>query len=228
MDFRASLKEVHRIAQLVSENLVSVAASLGHVHVPGRETSSGSTLRANEIEVGMGIHNEAGSQVIKSNLPGLVRILLAQLLDQDDEDRAFLHINPLQDTVVLLVNNLGGVSPLEMGGITTEVVRQLKKDYDLKPVRIMCGTCMTSLNGPGFSITLLRLASTDLGPGKDMLDLLAAPTQAVGWSGVLSPEIWNGEWEDVDNRAEDTNEGAEPSTLKSNDPYICCSVSIEC
>ncbi|KAI9882640.1 MAG: hypothetical protein M1823_005614 [Watsoniomyces obsoletus] len=216
----ASFKEVHHVAQLVSENLISVGASLGHVHVPGsskNNSESRTDIESNEIEIGMGIHNEPGSQTIQSyDLPSLIKKLLSQLLDQNDEDRAFLEIDPRKHKMVLMVNNLGGVSVLEMGGITTEVVSQLKNDYDVKPVGILSGVYMTSLNGMGFSITLLRLMDTGLGVGKDMLDLLDAPAQAVGWSNVLSPEIWSTEWEDVEenNMPGDTNGDFGSSTLK--------------
>jgi dihydroxyacetone kinase len=56
---RLSLEEVANTTQQVADNLVSVGASLSHVHVPGREADSGDeALKAGEVEVGMGIHNE--------------------------------------------------------------------------------------------------------------------------------------------------------------------------
>jgi dihydroxyacetone kinase len=112
--------------------------------------------------------------------------MLAQLLDMKDEDRAFLEIHS-KDQVVLLVNNLGGVSVLEIGGITTEVVTQLEKDYGIKPIRLLSGTYMTSLNGLGFSITLLKV--TEAG-GKTMLELLDAPAEATGWPASIRTETW--------------------------------------
>jgi triose/dihydroxyacetone kinase / FAD-AMP lyase (cyclizing) len=89
---------------------------------------------------------------------------------------------------VLLVNNLGGVSVLEMGGITNEVVSQLSKDYNIKPVRIISGTFMTSLNGLGFSISILKLQDTGL--SKSMLELLDAPAEASGWSAAVKSSTW--------------------------------------
>jgi dihydroxyacetone kinase len=54
-----SLEEVAKTAQSVADNLVSVGASLSHVHVPGREADSGEdALKLGQVEVGMGIHNE--------------------------------------------------------------------------------------------------------------------------------------------------------------------------
>src|SRR6266487_5128525 len=105
---RASLQEVHRVAQLTADNIVSVGASLSHVHVPGRASSNADDgIELGQVEIGMGIHNEAGSHRTKFDLPGLIKSMLAQLLDMEDEDRAFLEIRS-KDQIVLLVNNLGG------------------------------------------------------------------------------------------------------------------------
>lgn len=50
--------------------------------------------------------------------------------------------------------------------------------------RILSGTFMTSLDGPGFSITLLKAAP-------EMLKLLDAPTDATGWSASnFAPDAW--------------------------------------
>ncbi|KAI9860792.1 MAG: hypothetical protein M1813_005715 [Trichoglossum hirsutum] len=189
-----ALEEVRQVALLVSRNLVSVGASLSHVHVPGRvplgPNGSDGNLTNEEIEIGMGIHNEPGSHRVRAQLPQLVKTMLAQLLDMSDEDRAFLEFNP-EDGVVLLVNNLGGVSVLELGGITAEVVAQLKTDYGIEPVRILTGTYMTSLNGLGFSITLMRVVDTGLGEGKSLLELLDAPAEANGWSAAVMTETWS-------------------------------------
>lgn len=181
------LDEVAKVARLTAENLVSVGASLSHVHVPGRRVDETDTLGPNEIELGMGIHNEAGSGRETVELPGLVAKMLAQLLDQSDKDRAFLNVN--SNEVVLLINNLGGVSVLELGGISTEVVQQLSKDYGIQPVRILSGTYMTSLNGQGFSISLLNVVNTDIG-GPSMIQLLDYPSEAAGWAAPISKETW--------------------------------------
>ena len=169
----ASLKEVHKVAQLVADNTVSIGSSLAHVHVPGRQGGEADELKQGEVEIGMGIHNEPGSQKTTADLPSIVKTMLKHSLDQSDKDRAFLKISSSDETV-LLINNLGGVSVLEMGGIVNEVVEQLSKDYRIKPVRILAGTYMTSLNGLGFSITLLKVQDTGLGEGKSMLELLDA------------------------------------------------------
>ena len=183
-----SLAEVARVARLVAANLVSVGASLEHVHVPGRGApDEASRLKADEVELGMGIHNEPGCGREAADLPALVGKMLAQLLDPADADRAFLNVN--SNEVVLLVNNLGGVSVLELGGITAEVVAQLESHWGIRPVRVLAGTYMTSLNGPGFSLTLLNVVNTDIG-GPSMIQLLDAPAEATGWAAPIGKETW--------------------------------------
>ncbi|KAL1875599.1 dihydroxyacetone kinase Dak1 [Paecilomyces lecythidis] len=189
-DTGASLEDVYGVAKLTNENLVSVGASLEHVHVPGREVDpNAEKLPAGVAEVGMGIHNEPGSHRIKFTIEELIKTMLLQLLDQNDKDRAFITHQP-GDKFVLFINNLGGVSTLELSGITSEVHRQLGKDYKISPVRTIQGAFQTSLNGLGFSVSLLKLADTGLGAGKSLLELIDAPAEAVGWAAPITTATW--------------------------------------
>ncbi|KAL5041500.1 hypothetical protein BDW71DRAFT_191759 [Aspergillus fruticulosus] len=183
-----SLEEVYKTAQLANENLASVGSSLEHVHVPGREPSD-DHIPEGEVEIGMGIHNEPGSTRTKTDLVDLVAMMLLQILDHNDPDRSYITRSP-GDKFVLLINNLGGLSTLELSGITDEVYHQLNESYQIKPERVIQGTFLTSLNGLGFSISLLKLADTGLGPGKSFLELLDAPAEAVGWSAPINPVTW--------------------------------------
>ncbi|EMT65353.1 Dak1 domain-containing protein [Fusarium oxysporum II5] len=181
------LDQVAKYAQLTADNLVSVGASLEHVHVPGRKVDTEGSLAADEVELGMGIHNEPGSGREKAELPDLVSKMLKQLLDTADKDRAFVDVNSRE--VVLMINNLGGVSVLELGGITAEVASQLESNYSIRPVRILSGTFMTSLNGLGFSISLLNVVSPDF-EAPSMIELLDAPSEVVGWSAPVQAGTW--------------------------------------
>ena len=206
------LEDVTKVAKLVAENLVSIGASLDHVHVPGRaKKEKDESIGDEEVEVGMGIHNEPGSERHSVNLPDLVANMLKRLLDQNDKDRAFLKVN--SNEVVLLINNLGGVSPLEMAGITYEVSEQLFKTYHIKPCRTLCGTFMTSLNGLGFSITLLNTVNTNLG-GPSMIELLDAPSDAVGWPHAISKKNWEEKNQRVRDQPTITTPQPKPTGLK--------------
>lgn len=88
--------------------------------------TSSSHLSGSEIEIGMGIHNESGNRRL-SPVPPLNE-LIPQLLDlltsTNDTERSFLPFRG-KDEVVLLINNLGGISELELGGIVAETHRAL-------------------------------------------------------------------------------------------------------
>ncbi|KAL8683856.1 MAG: hypothetical protein Q9224_001148 [Gallowayella concinna] len=213
----ASVEDCAKVGRLAADNLVSVGASLSRVHVPGRSLQEAreeeERLGPGLVEIGMGIHNEPGCEKVKTDLPGLVKTMLAQLLDQHDEDRAYVKIEKGDDTV-LLVNNYGGTSNLELSGVVTEIVGQLGQDYGLKPRRVISGTFFGSLNGPGFIISVLRLADNGLGAGKSMLELLDAPAEATGWTAAVKSETWEKEYERVDATDEDDKGDSRSTNLK--------------
>jgi triose/dihydroxyacetone kinase / FAD-AMP lyase (cyclizing) len=125
----SSFEDLIKMGRLVASNLVTVGASLGHVHIPGREIANGhATPKTEQLELGMGIHNESGCRVLspQPDLPSLVDMMLDQLLNMQDPDRAFVNMKNAED-IVLLVNNLGSVSALEIGGITKHVVTALSE-----------------------------------------------------------------------------------------------------
>jgi len=108
--------------------------------------------------------------------------LLDFLTSVSDPDRSFLPFKG-KDSVVLLLNNLGSVSELELGGVVAEVRKELDaRGFTVS--RILAGTFMTSLNMPGFSITLLLLPTKDeVGAplASDILSLLDDKPDVPGW-----------------------------------------------
>ena len=96
----------------------------------------------------MGIHNEPGHQRI-SPIPSL-SALVAQTLDlltsTTDPERSFIPFKG-GDNVVVLVNNLGGLSELELGAVANEVVKDLlARGIVIK--RIISGTFMVGNDTP--------------------------------------------------------------------------------
>lgn len=145
----------------------------------------------------MGIHNEEGFKRLETDLSSLVKQMLNQLLSSEDPDRGYIKIQP-SDSIALLINNLGGVSVLEIGCITEEICTQLEVDYKLLPARVYSGTFMSSLNGLGFSISILKLNETGLGAGKSMLELLDSAAEASGWSASIQPQTWTTKVNDIE------------------------------
>ncbi|KAF9563069.1 dihydroxyacetone kinase [Agrocybe pediades] len=179
----ASLDEVSNVATWAASRVATIGVGLEHTHVPGTAPSD-SHLKENEIEIGMGIHNESGHSRLSPipKLSDLVPQLLDFLTSTSDPDRSYVPFKG-KDNVVVMVNNLGGISELEMSGIVAEVRKQLDA-REFTTSRILSGTFMTSLNMPGFSITLLLLPTqgeADAPSAEHILSLLDEKCEVPGW-----------------------------------------------
>ncbi|KOS16378.1 dihydroxyacetone kinase [Malassezia pachydermatis] len=182
------VKSLAKLGRTMVSNLVTVGSSLDHCHVPGRSTDDEErgALGPKAVEIGMGIHNEPGVKHIeeKPSADDLIKEMLSLLLKEDDPERSFVKFEK-DDDPVLIINNLGGMSVLELTAVTSVVKEQLARDWNLKPVRVYCSTYTTSLNAPGFGITLLNHKRVSKEAGVDVLELIDAPTDAPGWAGVV-------------------------------------------
>ena len=110
--------------------------------MPG--TAAGeSHLGPTEIEIGMGIHNEPGARRLSPVPPlnDLIPQLVEDLISTTDPDRSFVPFKGKGDKVVLLVNNLGGTSELEMGAVVAEAKKDLVA-RGVKVERVISGTFM--------------------------------------------------------------------------------------
>ncbi|KAG2148927.1 DAK1 DegV-like protein [Suillus clintonianus] len=189
-------------------HLRSIGVALGHCHVPGREPHSASQLIAdNHVELGLGLHNEPGvrcaplesSHWLATEMLRLVSMSGggwsgADIYKGEGAPKFDAHESWLRedDVTVLFINNLGGVSQLEIGAIVEEV-RDVLASQKIVPSRVYCAPFMTSLNAPGFSISVVNVSRIhELINGNneedeiDLLALLDAPTDAHSWLGVRS------------------------------------------
>jgi dihydroxyacetone kinase len=154
----------------------------------------------------------------------IIKEMLKYLLDPNDSDRAFVKFDP-KDNVVMLINNFGGLSGLELEALTNVTLEQLKSVWNIVPTRIYAGILETSLNGQGFSITLGNMsgmAQSMKVSTEEVIELLDAPTNAPAWpKNNYVPINVSKEMEDRRQKAnaaaassEDTNKGpATPSSL---------------
>ncbi|SCV99309.1 LAFE_0A00342g1_1 [Lachancea fermentati] len=170
------LPEVAHVARAVAANSATIAASLDHCTVPGHKSEN--ILGPDEYEIGMGIHNESGTQKSSPlpSIPELVTKMLPLVLG-NDEDHSFVEFRP-EDDIVLMVNNMGGMSNLELGYAAEVISEQLIKDYNIIPKRTITGAFITALNGPGFGITLMNASKA----GPDIIKYFDYPTTASGWN----------------------------------------------
>lgn len=83
---------------------------------------------------------------------------LKYMLDESDPERGYVN-REAGDEIVLMISNFGGMSNLELGALTDELLTQLERDYKINPVRIYSGAIETSLNAPAFSTSILNLTA---------------------------------------------------------------------
>lgn len=120
-----------------------VAYDLPPTQVPGTERSK-SHLSVDEVEIGMGIHNEPGhTRIALPPLSELIAQLLNLITNTSDPERSFVPFkNDGTDEVVLVVNNLGGLSELEISGIVKSSTNYLATKMKIR--RVLVGSFMVS------------------------------------------------------------------------------------
>jgi triose/dihydroxyacetone kinase / FAD-AMP lyase (cyclizing) len=148
--------------------MATVAASLDRCSVPGRTIQE--ALSHDQVEFGMGIHNEPG---VKREEITSLEVTVEKALSMMFTPKSNMWQPERGQRVALMVNNLGGLSVLEIGVVADEVVKQLV-ERSIHVERSLIGTFVTSLDGPGFSVTLLSLDD-------ELTELLDAPTTAPVW-----------------------------------------------
>ena len=156
-----SLSEVRDIARQASESVWSLGLAMETCNLPG-SSGEDDRIQRGQVELGLGIHGEPGASTVDShNSQKLIETLVAPLKAQARDDR-----------VAVLINNLGGVSALEMALLTKELAHSALKDqiaYLIGPAPLV-----SSLDMKGFSLSLLRLNET-------FEKAINADVQTVGW-----------------------------------------------
>ncbi|KAF9961311.1 Dihydroxyacetone kinase 2, partial [Modicella reniformis] len=170
-----TLDQVKQIAEYVASHTFTIGCALNATSVPGQGMPR--TLKDDEIEVGMGIHNEPGFE--KKRLEP-ANVLVQGLVDHILNSQPFKKACPDgKARVLLFVNNLGATSNLEMG-LITKLVMEVTVARGLEPVRVFSGTYMTGLAMPGASISVLVLPDNDV-EFKDLISLIDQPAHCPGW-----------------------------------------------
>lgn len=154
----AGLDDVYGLGAALALQIASIAATLDHCHVPGRAEHG--ALGEDEVEIGTGPHNEPGYRRLSpAPSPGeLVGEMLRYCLDEEDPERGYVHFGEGDETF-LLVSNFGGMSHLELGALTDELLEQLERDWNIEPVRVYAGFLETSLNAPAFSVSVVNVTA---------------------------------------------------------------------
>ncbi len=148
----ASLTEVGNLGRRVARNARTMSLALSAGTHPGSNEPAFS-LGQHEVELGVGIHGERGTdRVAFTGADELTSLLLEPLVKELGLSKG-AH-------VIAIVNGLGGTYPLELSVAARAMHHQLDS-LGITIARSLVGSYVTSLNMHGFSITLLP-ADADL------------------------------------------------------------------
>ena len=156
-----SLQEVKALAQRAIEATSSIGLAFATCHLPGEKREA--RVAPGHSELGMGIHGEPGVVTLDTQDSGKITGLMTDKLAQALPDGK---------QALLLINNLGGFSQLELALLTREVLRTplaARITHLIGPA-----TLVSALDMKGFSLSVLALE-------EPFLLALQAPVQVQGW-----------------------------------------------
>ncbi|MDH2895350.1 dihydroxyacetone kinase subunit DhaK [Rahnella sp. PAMC25617] len=166
-----SLKDVTKIAQQAIDATASIGVAAAGCSLPGGgEDEEEQRIESGHVELGLGIHGEPGVSTMKTQNSKKVVDTLVEKLQQ--------HVKK-SDKLAVLINNLGGVSPLEMSQITKEVVHSALGSS----VRYLIGpaSLVSALDMKGFSLSVIALKG-------GIEEALLAEVEAAGWHPLVKLE----------------------------------------
>ncbi|XP_054580783.1 triokinase/FMN cyclase [Eptesicus fuscus] len=166
------LKEITERVSVAAKAMGTLGVSLSSCSVPGSRPTF--ELADDEVELGLGIHGEAGVRRMKmASADEIVKLMLDHMTNASNVSHVSVQAG---SSVVLVVNNLGGLSVLELGIMADAAVRSLE-GRGVKVARALVGTFMSALEMPGLSLTLLLV-------DESLLKLIDAETTASAWPNV--------------------------------------------
>ncbi|XP_074005324.1 triokinase/FMN cyclase [Numenius arquata] len=170
----AGLDEIVEKVSAATKAMGTLGLSLSPCSVPGSKPTF--HLADDEMELGLGIHGEAGVRRMKV-LPAdeAVETMLAHMTDPSNASRLPLSAGAF---VVLVVNNLGGLSCLELGIVAGAAIRRLES-RGVRVTRALVGSFMTALEMAGVSLTLMLV-------DEELVRLIDADTTAMAWPKVAA------------------------------------------
>jgi len=167
--------------EAVTAAAANVASKVRTMGLAQRDTHTDSS----HVDIGVGIHGEPGFKTVPS------MVALCQLSSRRSEnatasaEQLLNHVLPRTDLkegdrAVLVVNNLGGLSELEMA-VLTNASHKLVEERGITIAGFVSGTMVTCLDMRGWSLSLLPLAKND----DSTLQLLTSPVGPyTAWPGL--------------------------------------------
>jgi dihydroxyacetone kinase len=167
----APLAAVKAAAERVARSVRSLGVSLSSCTIPGQPAEN--RIGPGEVELGLGIHGEPGAEKIAY---GPVRELAETMAARLDAS-----LGDTREPIALLVNDLGGVPPIEMAVATRSLIGSTKRQIALV---FGPGRLMTSLDMKGFSISALPVDA-------EAMHALESPVGPAAWPlGRRVSKVW--------------------------------------
>lgn len=177
-----TLDEIVDIVSQVSLRMGTLGVALDSVTVPGADTIN-DRLDDATIEIGMGIHGEAGIRQAPLMTASEIATETVQTIQKHgrivtvEGEEQVAPLFQKGDELCVLVNNLGGTSNFEMSILANAAVLELEGTCGARVTRLMVGSYMTSFECHGASITILNLS----GASSELVTLLDSPCDAPAW-----------------------------------------------
>lgn len=157
-----NLEEVALAARAVIAKVASIGKSLDTCTVPGSPKEA--RIPAGKAELGLGIHGEPGvEQVDFASAEAAMEMVVDKLRPHSGSGHQ-----------VVLLNNLGSTTPLEMAVLGNALARTGVAHHVVGPAPLM-----TSLDMHGFSVSILDVTEAELAA-------LAEPVAPPAWPGMYA------------------------------------------
>ncbi|MCT4709978.1 dihydroxyacetone kinase subunit DhaK [Enterobacteriaceae bacterium H11S18] len=161
-----SLSDVKAIAQEACDSIASIGVAMQTCSLPGSDEEEG-RIKGGHVELGLGIHGEPGASTVDTqNSKEIIAALVKPLRKKTGKEAK----------LAVLVNNLGGVSSLEMALLTKELAHSALKDrleYLIGPAPLV-----SALDMKGFSLSAIVLNDR-------FIKALQADVETAGWQPLV-------------------------------------------
>lgn len=208
-----SLASVRAQAEAAAAATVSLGVALSTCTLPGQPVDT--RLADDEIELGLGIHGEPGVETLPLTPVDAIVDEMVSRLEGDARFQAGLAA--ASHGLALLVNNLGGATPMELA----LVARRAVAARGTPVTQLYSGTFLSALDMKGVSLSLLPL-------DRARSAQLAAPTQAPAWRLASTPGDGGGGARTLPTPAQHIAETRRPTTLTDTGRQLEAAITAAC
>lgn len=190
-----SFEEIMNYAKHIIPSLYTVGVSLTTCIPPFSSITNSDIIPYEYFELGLGIHGEKGMERIKyESVDQVIKVIF------DKSFNAHIEKNTLNNmkNIVIIINNLGALTPIEMNIIIKALCDYVYKNTKLNVVRLIHGALMTSLDMKGFSLTICNLNQINIdNSSKIIVDAIDHPVNvpSLNWSVITNPNKVYNEYE---------------------------------